>query len=132
MENRNFIKTDLYRIVKLATMVTIGAPVLVIKGSSKGLERFTPDFTEALDHSGFISIITGDAAAFNHIIDKTLELFEGSTVFLTKDELETAKVNAMTLVEEAEAQGKEISFEEALVVAKAVLLLAKSTKESVK
>ena len=132
MENRNFIKTDLYRIVKLATMVTIGAPVLAIKGSSKGLERFTPDFTEALDHSGFISIITGDAAAFNHIIDKTLELFEGSTVFLTKDELETAKVNAMTLVEEAEAQGKEISFEEALTAAKAVLLLAKSVKESVK
>ncbi len=132
MEERNFIKTDLYRVVKLATMLTIGAPVLAIRGTSMGLERFTPQFTEALDHSGFISVVNGNAAVYTHLIDKTMDLFDGTSVFLTKAELILADEQALVLVTEAADQGKELSLSEALIAVKAIMLAAKSAKESVK
>ncbi len=132
MEERNFIKTDLYRVVKLVTMLTIGAPVLAIRGTSMGLERFTPEFTEALDHSGFISVVNGNAVVYSHLIDKTMDLFDGTSIFLTKDELILADEQALVLVQEAADQGKELSLSEALIATKAILLAAKTARESVK
>ena len=76
--------------------------------------------------------ISGNAAVYTHLIDKTMDLFEGTSVFLTKEELSLAEDQAIAMVEEAAAQDKELSLPEALVAVKAIMLAAKSAKESVK
>ena len=131
MEERNFVKTDLYRVVKLLLGGTIGTPVLVIRGTSMGLERFAPEFTEALDASGIISIVNGNGVVYTHIMDKTLDMFDGSSAFLTKADLILADEQALVLIKEAADQGKDLSLPEALIAVKAIMLAAKSAKESV-
>ena len=96
-----FINKDLNRVGKSAVVLTIGLPVLLIKGYSKGLETFMPGITEQLDSSGYIDLASGNAEVYEYIAEKIISAFKGSSVFLTKEEIQKIKDEAIDIADNA-------------------------------
>ena len=95
------INKDLNRVGKTVIVTTIGAPVLIIKAYSGGLEKWFPGFTEALDRSGYGGLASGNAAVYTYVADSIIEAFSGTSVFLTADEKAAVESAALTIAEES-------------------------------
>jgi len=117
-----FIKTDLNRVAKTIEFLTIGAPVLLVKGYSKGLETYAPGFTEQLDKSGHVEMVSGSAVVYDYVADAVVGAFKGSSVFLTKDEIAAIEVQAL---ETSDQTGQDYQ-----VIYDAMIAMALSVKEA--
>ena len=110
------------RLLKLATGLTIGGVLATVRGTDKGLETYLPEFMDAVDQTTVGGAIMGDGAMHDHIIDKTINMFDSSIVSLTAAEITALEKQARDV---ADAAG--VDYELVLSGLKKTALVAKKT-----
>jgi len=110
------------RLLKLATGLTIGGVLATVRGTDKGLETYLPEFMASVDATTVGGAIMGDGAMHDHIIDKTINMFDASAVTLTAAEMTALEKQARDV---ADAAG--VDYEIVLGGLKKTALVAKKT-----
>jgi len=87
------------RLLKLATGLTIGGVLATVRGTDKGLETYLPEFMASVDATTVGGAIMGDGAMHDHIIDKTINMFDSSTVSLTAAEITALETQARDMAD---------------------------------
>lgn len=72
-----------------------------IRLADDGMRKVAPDFMDAVDSSTVGSLLLGDSAAHDHVIDKTVNMFEGQSVSLTSDEIKACEQQAKDFADQS-------------------------------
>ena len=93
-----------------------------IRLADDGMRKVAPDFMDSVDNSTVGSLLLGDSEAHDYAIDGLVNMFDGTKVSLTTDEVKALEIQARTV---ADATGSD--YDVILSGLKAAAITAKSS-----